>query len=34
LAIARWAIGLNGGTVEFEAKEGNGSLFRIALPCD
>lgn len=34
LAIARWAIALNGGTVEFEAKEGNGSLFRIALPCD
>ena len=32
LAIARWAIGLNGGTVQFEAKPGAGSLFRIALP--
>jgi signal transduction histidine kinase len=33
LAIARWAIGLNGGTVEFEEKHGGGSIFRIALPC-
>lgn len=33
LAIARWAIGLNGGTVKFEAKQGAGSIFRIALPC-
>lgn len=32
LAIARWAIGLNGGTVEFEAKHDGGSIFRIALP--
>lgn len=32
LAIARWAIDLNGGTVEFEAKQVAGSLFRIALP--
>lgn len=32
LAIARWAIGLNGGTVEFEAKQVAGSVFRIALP--
>jgi len=32
LAIARWAIGLNGGTVAFEPKREPGSLFRIALP--
>jgi len=32
LAIARWAIGLNSGTVEFEAKPDGGSIFRIALP--
>ena len=31
LAIARWAVGLNGGTVEFEAKQDGGSIFRIAL---
>lgn len=31
LAIARWAIGLNGGTVTFEAKQNGGSIFRIAL---
>ncbi|WP_206956217.1 sensor histidine kinase [Trinickia acidisoli] len=32
LAIARWAIGLNGGTVDVEAKPDQGSIFRIALP--
>lgn len=32
LAIARWAIGLNGGTLAFEPKRGPGSLFLIALP--
>lgn len=31
LAIARWAIELNGGMVDFEAKQGGGSIFRIAL---
>lgn len=34
LAIARWAVGLNGGTVAFEAKPGAGSIFRIALPIE
>jgi heavy metal sensor kinase len=32
LAIARWAIGLNGGSIEFEAKQAKGSIFRIILP--
>jgi len=31
LAIARWVIELNGGTIELESKEGSGSVFRIAL---
>ncbi|WP_233217347.1 sensor histidine kinase [Trinickia dabaoshanensis] len=32
LAIARWAIGLSGGTLEYEPKQGKGSIFRISLP--
>lgn len=33
LAIAQWAIELNGGTMEYEAKQNGGSIFRIELPC-
>lgn len=32
LAIARWAIELNGGGIELESKENCGSIFRIILP--
>jgi len=31
LAIARWVVELNGGTIELESEEGSGSVFRIAL---
>jgi signal transduction histidine kinase len=35
LATARWAVEVNGGHIELESKEGEGSLFRIVLPaCD
>ena len=32
LAIARWAVEANGGRIEIESEEGQGSLFRIVLP--
>ena len=32
LAIARWAMEVNGGRIELESEEGRGSLFRIVLP--
>lgn len=32
LAIARWAVEINGGHIEIESKEGHGSTFRIVLP--
>ena len=32
LAIARWAVEVNGGRIELESEEGKGSLFRIVLP--
>jgi len=32
LAIARWAVEINGGRIELESDEGRGSTFRIALP--
>ncbi len=32
LAIARWAIELNGGAIELESALGRGSLFRVRLP--
>jgi heavy metal sensor kinase len=32
LAIARWAVEANGGRIEVESEEGQGSLFRIVLP--
>ncbi len=32
LAIARWAAEANGGRIELESAEGQGSLFRIVLP--
>ena len=31
LAIARWAIELNGGSIELESEERRGSVFRITL---
>jgi heavy metal sensor kinase len=35
LATTRWAVEANGGHIELESKEGEGSLFRIVLPaCD
>lgn len=32
LAIARWAVEINGGRIELESAEGRGSTFRIILP--
>ncbi len=32
LAIARWAVELNGGTIGFHDKEGSGAWCRIVLP--
>lgn len=32
LAIARWAVELNGGRIELESEPGKGSSFRIRLP--
>ncbi|MCX8038036.1 MAG: heavy metal sensor histidine kinase [Candidatus Sumerlaeia bacterium] len=32
LAIARWAVEINGGRIELESEEGRGSTFRILLP--
>jgi heavy metal sensor kinase len=32
LAIARWAVEANGGRIEVESAEGQGSVFRILLP--
>ncbi|CAN5433911.1 ATP-binding protein [soil metagenome] len=32
LAIARWAIEINGGTIALESTEAGGSIFRICLP--
>ena len=32
LAIARWAVEANGGSIELESEEGRGSVFRIVLP--
>ena len=32
LAIARWAVEANGGRIEVEGEEGQGSVFRIVLP--
>jgi len=34
LATARWAVAANGGRMELESEEGEGSLFRIVLPTD
>jgi len=31
LAIARWAVGINGGRIELESEEGRGSTFRVVL---
>jgi heavy metal sensor kinase len=31
LAIARWAVGINGGRIELESEEGRGSTFRVIL---
>jgi heavy metal sensor kinase len=32
LAIAKWAVEANGGRIELESREGQGSTFRIVLP--
>lgn len=32
LALARWAVSVNGGRIELESEEKKGSLFRIVLP--
>jgi heavy metal sensor kinase len=32
LAIARWAVEINGGRIELESEEGRGSIFRVVLP--
>ena len=32
LAMARWAVEVNGGRIELESEEGKGSLFRTVLP--
>jgi heavy metal sensor kinase len=32
LAIARWAVEVNGGRIELEGEEGKGILFRVVLP--
>jgi heavy metal sensor kinase len=32
LAIAKWAVEANGGLIEMESREGEGSTFRIVLP--
>jgi len=32
LAITRWAVEINGGRIEVESEEGEGSTFRIILP--
>ena len=32
LAIARWAVELNGGRIELDSEEGRGSTFRVVLP--
>jgi heavy metal sensor kinase len=32
LAIAKWAVEANGGRIELESREGEGSTFRIVLP--
>lgn len=32
LAIARWAVEVNGGRLEVDSRPGSGSVFRIALP--
>jgi signal transduction histidine kinase len=32
LAIARWAVGANGGQIELASEGTNGSLFRVILP--
>jgi len=32
LAIARWAVAINGGRIELDSEEGRGSTFRILLP--
>jgi len=31
LAIARWAVEINGGRIELESEEGRGSTFRVIL---
>lgn len=32
LAIARWAVEVNGGHIELESEDGKGSLFRVVIP--
>jgi heavy metal sensor kinase len=32
LAIAKWAVEINGGRIQLESEEGKGSTFRIVLP--
>ncbi|MBP7706565.1 MAG: HAMP domain-containing protein [Candidatus Aminicenantes bacterium] len=32
LAIARWAVEANGGRIELESREGDGSTFRLVIP--
>jgi heavy metal sensor kinase len=32
LAIAKWAVEVNGGRIEYAARDGGGSLFRLVLP--
>jgi signal transduction histidine kinase len=34
LAIARWAVEVNGGVIEFLEKESSGSLCRISFPVE
>ena len=34
LAIAKWAVEANRGTLTYEPADGGGSLFRIRLPGD
>jgi heavy metal sensor kinase len=34
LSIARWAVEVNGGRIEFQSREGGGSRFRISIAAD